>query len=162
MKHKGTAIAMAVLLFVTVAFPAQRKQLHFEITVMGAVIDEAATEAGFHTQRWSDCHLAVTSFKSSNGQGASVRSAYFETSDEATQYFEWSLRRATKVIEQADQTDRNGKRVGRRAVVLVNPNQWVVMWTNAATVLSFASSELSVARELEKQYGPRASTRTAR
>jgi len=148
-----------MFLIVVAAYPAKRKSLKFEIAMMADGVDDAATERGFRTQGWSDCHLALTSYKASDGPGVSVSSADFDKRDDAARYFELKLRGADEVIEQGDETDRNGERVGRRAVLLTKPDHREVMWTNAGIVRSFSSSELSVVLEFEKQYGPRFSRR---
>jgi len=115
------------------------------------MVDQAATEAGFRTKNWSECHLALTLYKASNGNSVEVRSAYFETASEADHFFDWNLERVSKVTERGDLKDRAGKVIGRRAVALVKSSTWEVVWTYGSTFRSFVSSDLAVALEFEKQ-----------
>jgi hypothetical protein len=122
---------------------------------MAEGFDERAVEAGFHTDKAGEvCHLALTKFKVSNGQVAEIRSAYFETAEEANGYFDWVLKneRAKKVTERGDNISGDGKPVGKRAVISYEDGSvWEVLWTAGSTFRGFRAHTRAVVLELERQ-----------
>jgi len=152
---KQTIAAITLLAFSLAAASANatgKMPLKFKIKTMAEGLDEAATEAGFHTESSSDCRLGLTLYSASNGGGVEVRSAYFTTAEEASRYFQWNLERAARVSEQGQNTNVNGKHFGRRAVLLLKTNAWQVMLTGGNTFRSFTASNRQILLEFEKQF----------
>jgi len=142
---------VALSLAVAGANASDKKPLKFEITKMADGIDEAATEAGFHTKPWANCHLAFTLYTASTGGGVSVRSAYFATAEEADRYFQWSLDQAAKVGWEEQNANANGTQAVRRAV-LSKGNEWQLMLTGGGTFRSFTASDRQILLEFGKQF----------
>jgi hypothetical protein len=142
-------VAVALSFFPAATYGGNNKPLRFEVTMMAEIKDSKAADAGFSTGG-DECTLAVTSFKVSNGERASMASAYFATADEANRYLEWFLKSYESVKERG-QFRYHGKPIGRRAVALARTGIWDVMWTDGSTFRRFSSSALPTALELEKQ-----------
>jgi hypothetical protein len=132
------------------------KRLEFRIVMMGEIIDEEATKAGFRTPLFSDeTHLGFTDFEASNGETVHAEDCEFRSPEEAKRYFDWRVSRSSKVLTQSIKADSKGKSVGFRAEVLLAPDQKqsAVMWTNGATFRQILSKSLADAMELAKRYG---------
>jgi hypothetical protein len=152
---KQTIAAIMLLAFylaVAVSNASDKKPPKFKIKIMADGWDQAATEAGFHTESSSDCHLALTLYTASTGGGVEVRSAYFATADEANQYFQWNLDRAARVSKQGQNTNVKGEHFGRRAVILTKANAWQLMLTGGSTFRSFTASDRQILSEFERQF----------
>ncbi len=148
-----TGVTLTLLFLAAVAYASRGKGLKFEVTTMAEIVDIKAAEAGFHTAG-DECIVAVTNFKVSNGESASIVSAYFATPSEANRFFDWNLEDVAEV-KKREQNRYDGKNVGQRAVVLLKANAWrvnlwQVMWTHGSTFRRFVSSDLAVALELER------------
>jgi len=124
------------------------KRLEFRIVMMGEMIDEEATKAGFRTPLFSDgTHLGFTDFDASDGVRVHA--------EEAKRYFDREVAGSSRILAQGKRTDPKGKSVGYRAEVLLAPDQKesAVMWTNGAMFRRIISKSLPDAMELAKRYG---------
>jgi hypothetical protein len=132
------------------------KRLEFRIVMMGEMMDEEATKAGFRTPLFSDeTRLGFTDFDASDGVRVHAEDGEFRTREEAKRYFDWKVARSAKILAQGIKTDSKGKSVGYRAEVLLAPDQKesAVMWTNGAMFRQIISKSLADAMELAKRYG---------
>ena len=153
---KSAIAAIALILTVLpICGSAKRKPLTFELIMMADLIDQAGTDAGFRTAHSDHVHMGTNSYKASNGNSLSVVYGNFVAEKEAKRYFEWQLGRSAQVTAKGVKKNRVGKVVGFRAEVLVkeDPQQWEVMWTNAAMFRAARGMNLVDAVELERQYG---------
>lgn len=134
-----------------------KKPVTFHVTMRGEIEDTVATQAGFHTSHFHTTHLGFTDLEASDGENVSVHHGYFDTADEATRFFEWTLdKRAAQIVVQGEKM-RDGKTVGRRAEYLLKTDNktktWVVMWTDAAILSLVYAPTLECALEVEKPSG---------
>jgi hypothetical protein len=148
-----TAITLAACsLAVGGADASDKKPVKFKIRMMADGTDQPATEAGFHTAPWPDCHLAFTSYTASTGGGVSVTSAYFATAEEADRYFQSKLDRAAKDGWEAHDANVDRLPAWRRVAVLSKSNTWQLMLAGGGTFRSFTASDRQILLEFEKQF----------
>jgi hypothetical protein len=153
----------AVIVFIVILIHAPlaesdgKKPVTFNVTVMGEIVDRAATDAGFRTRLFPDeVHLGFKNLDASDGEKLVIRDGEFRTPDEAARYLDWSMQnRADRVIANGKKVNRQGKIVGRRAEVLLKSDSkaktWVVAWTEEAYFFAVYAPTLECALQVEKQ-----------
>jgi hypothetical protein len=156
MKCATVAVTFLILILGFRAQSDEKKLLTFDITVMGEMVDQAATAAGFRTLLFPrEVHLGFKNLDASDGEKLFIYHGEFKSADEATRYFDWNIRRrAARAIKQGQKTNRDGNIVGRRAQFLgKSPGKtetWVVMWTEEAYFYAVHAPTLECALEVER------------
>lgn len=124
----------------------------FQARASGEIIDGEATKAGFRTVRSSKTHLGFTLFEAC-GETMTMQYGEFSSPQDAEQYFDWNVNKASKILSQGPKVGSNGEQVGYRAeVILQSENQQAVIWTNVAMFRIIFSRSLINALELERRY----------
>ena len=148
----AVTVFLAILIHAPLAESDEKKPVTFSVTVMGEIIDRAATDAGFRTRLFPDeVHLGFKNLDASDGEKLVIRDGEFRTPDEAARY----LDRAERVITNGKKVNDKGKTVGRRAEVLLKSDSktktWVVAWTEEAYFFAVYAPTLECALQVEKQ-----------